>query len=543
LALQIVTAIGYAAAGGLALIPKFMVGAAGFGGSPTANVQSGGDQISQGARDVLVGVLSATGAALDKAGSMLSQQGSFQVRHEDWQNTARNYQREIERAEIEIQTTQIRQRIAEEQLRVQEIRSEQQAAEAIYLRSKFTNKELYDWMVGRLQGLSRELHKLATEAAKAAERCYQYELGTIDAFIQPGHWQDSRKGLLAAERLQADLRRMESAYHQRHRRELELTTHVSLARLDPIALLELRTSGKCVVQIPEAYFDLEQPGHYFRRIKSLSVSVPCVVGPHGSVALKLTQTSNRVRVATSLQSGLPAGSDPYAEDPGNDARFRYNVGSVQSITLSRGQDDAGLFSVNLEDDRYLPFEGCGAIGTYALELPDPSRTFDYSTITDVVFHVRYTARDGGRGFRTSVQSNIRSGLSQMILKTGRTGLFHAFDLRRDHPDLWHRLISTGTDSFTLDRNWLPYFISSQGVNLSILSLQLVVKFASGSGTPTLAWNNSPMSLNPATDPSLAGFSSGAAPAGVTFGSSIALSTNSVGQRRISELLLIANYRV
>ena len=545
LALQIVTAIGYAAAGGLALIPKFMVGAAGFGGSPTANAQTGGDQISQGARDVLVGVLSATGAALDKAGSMLSQQGSFTVRHEDWQNTARNYQREIERAEIEIKTTQIRQRIAEEQLRVQQIRSEQQSAEATYLRSKFTNKELYDWMVGQLQGLSRELHKLATEAAKSAERCYQYELGVIDAFIQPGHWQDSRKGFLAAERLQADLRRMETAYHQRHQRELELTTHVSLARLDPIALLELRTSGKCIVQIPEAFFDLEQPGHYFRRIKSLSISVPCVVGPQGSVALKVTQTSNRLRMSTTL-------SDPYAEDPGNDPRFRYNVGSVQSITLSRGQEDAGLFSVNLEDDRYLPFEGSGAIGTYALELPGGVtssagatrlRTFDYSSITDVVFHVRYTARDGGGSFRSTVQSNLKTGLNQMILKTGRTGLFHAFDIRRDHPGLWHRLTSTGNDSFILDRNWLPYFIGSQGVSLNILSLRLLAKFASGAGTPTLSWNGGAISLNPAADPALAGFSSGSAPTGVTFDSSVALSANLVGQQRIRELLLIVNYSV
>ena len=543
LALQTVVAIGYAASGGLSLIPNFMIGAAGFGGSPTVNAQTGGREYASSARDFVVGAVGAISAALDKAGSMLSQQGSFQVRHEDWQNTVRNYEREIERAEIEIQTTQIRQRIAEEQLRVQQIRSEQQSAEATYLRSKFTNKELYDWMVGQLQALSRDLHKLATEAAKATERCYQYELGTIDAFIQPGHWQDSRKGLLAAERLQADLRRMETAYHQRNRRELELTTHVSLARLDPIALVELRSSGKCVVQIPEAYFDLEQPGHYFRRIKSLSISVPCVIGPHGSVALKLTQTSNRVRIATTINSGGPAGSDPYAEDPGNDPRFRYNVGSVQTITLSRALEDAGLFSVNLEDDRYLPFEGSGAIGTYALELPTTLRSFDYSTIADVVFHFRYTARDGGGGFRASVQSNLRSGLNQMILKTGRTGLFQAFDLRRDHPDLWYRLISTGTDSFTLDRNWLPYFISSQGVNLSILSLQLVVKFASGSGTPTLTWNNSPISLNPATDPSLAGFSSGAAPAGVTFGSSIAISTNSVGQQRIKELLLIVNHQV
>lgn len=552
LALQAVVAIGYAASGGLSLIPNFMIGAAGFGGSPTVNAQTGGREYASSARDFVVGAVGALSAALDKAASMLSQQGGFQVRHEDWQNTARNYQREIERAEIEIQTTLIRQRIAEEQLRVQQIRSEQHAAEATYLHSKFTNKELYDWMVGQLQSLSRELHKLATEAAKAAERCYQYELGVIDdAFIQPGHWQDSRKGLLAAERLQADLRRMEAAYHQRHRRELELTTHVSLARLDPIALLELRTSGKCIVQIPEAFFDLEQPGHYFRRIKSLSISVPCVVGPQRSVALKLTQTSNRIRMSTTLQSGLPAGSNPYAEDPGNDPRFRYNVGSVQSISLSQGLEDAGLFSVNLEDDRYLPFEGSGAIGTFALELPGgvvssagatSLRTFDYSTISDVVFHLRYTARDGGGGFRSAVQSNLRSGLNQMILKTGRTGLFHAIDLRRDHPDLWYRLVSTGSASFTLDRDWLPYFISSQGVNLQLVSLRLLAKFASGTGTPTLDWNGTNVPFNPVSG-DLVGFSVGAAPSGMAFGNPIALSMNPVARQRIHELLLIINYNI
>ena len=131
----------------------------------------------------------------------------------------------------------------------------------------------------------------------------------------------------------------------------------------------------------------------------------------------------------------------------------------------------------------------------------------------------------------------------MILKVGRTGLFHAFDIRRDHPGLWHRLTSTGNDSFILDRYWLPYFIGSQGVSLNILSLRLLAKFASGAGSPTLSWNGGDIPLNPETNPALAGFSSGSAPAGVTFGSSVALSANLVGQQRIRELLLIVNYSV
>jgi hypothetical protein len=157
-------------------------------------------------------------------------------------------------------------------------RRQQSAAEA-YLRSKFTNRELFDWLAAELRGLSRQIYNLAFEATRAAERCFNFELGAIESFVRAGQWNDARRGLLAAENLIADLRRMDSAYLQRNVRERELTAHLSLARLDPTALTELRMSGVCVIQVPEAVFDLDHPGHYFRRIKALSITVPCVVGP------------------------------------------------------------------------------------------------------------------------------------------------------------------------------------------------------------------------------------------------------------------------
>ena len=38
---------------------------------------------------------------------------------------------------------------------------------------------------------------------------------------------------------------MEMAYHDNNKRELELTRHVSLRQLDPLALLTLRLTGSC----------------------------------------------------------------------------------------------------------------------------------------------------------------------------------------------------------------------------------------------------------------------------------------------------------
>ena len=53
--------------------------------------------------------------------------------------------------------------------------------------------------------------------------------------------------------------------------------------------------------IPEWLFDLDTPGHYLRRIKSVSVSIPSVVGPYTSINCKLTLLESHVRHESSLK--------------------------------------------------------------------------------------------------------------------------------------------------------------------------------------------------------------------------------------------------
>src|SRR5687768_9094560 len=84
-------------------------------------------------------------------------------------------------------------------------------------------------------------------------------------------------------------------------REYELEKQISLAHLDPDALMALRKSGTCQFKIPEAVFDLDYPGQYFRRIRSLAVTIPCIGGPHVKARFILTlhrsiiRTSRRTR--------------------------------------------------------------------------------------------------------------------------------------------------------------------------------------------------------------------------------------------------------
>jgi hypothetical protein len=139
---------------------------------------------------------------------------------------------------------------------------------------------------------------------------------------------------------------MEMSYHDLNRREYELTKHVSLLQVDPLALLQLRRTGRCTVRLPEELFDLDGPGHYFRRIKSVAVSIPCLTGPYTSVNCTLTLLKSSVRTTPILRD------DRYAREDAEDDRFSDYYGSLQSIVTSSTQNDSGLFETNLRDERY-----------------------------------------------------------------------------------------------------------------------------------------------------------------------------------------------
>src|SRR5690606_26785130 len=121
------------------------------------------------------------------------------------------------------------------------------------------------------------------------------------------------------------------------------------------------------------------------RIQAVRVTIPCVTGPYTSVTAKLSLLSSAIRT-----QGSSGGS--YAYTGFEDRRFAHRVGNIQSIATSSAQDDSGLFELNFNDERYLPFEGSGVIGRWRLELPTAARQFDYHSISDVIMNMSYTAR-------------------------------------------------------------------------------------------------------------------------------------------------------
>jgi hypothetical protein len=232
-------------------------------------------------------------------------------------------------------------------------------------------------------------------------------------------------------------------------------------------LLQLKETGECTANIPEAVFDLDFAGHYLRRIKSVGVTVPCVTGPYTGVPCTLTLLKSTVRRVSQLNSGSAA----YARSSGDDARFADIAGGTQSIVTSSGQNDAGLFEANLRDERFLPFEGMGAISEWRLELPADLRQFDYNTISDVILHMRYTARDGGEPLRAASAAEFQAAINAAVSDSQNTGAFRMFSARQEFPDGWYQFLQALTSTaapgaakaitFPLDQERFPFRISNK----------------------------------------------------------------------------------
>lgn len=404
---------------------------------PTIHMQgisSGGSTGGLNYANVLRAASAAIGiaAAINNAkGSMAGMMGGYDRRSDDWNFQADTASKELEQLDQQILAAEMRLDIARRELANHELQTTQSTEVDTYMRSKFSNQELYSWMSSQIATTYFQSYQLAYDLAKKAEKCYRNELPMakqpVGGFIKFGYWDSLRKGLMSGEKLQFDLRKMEATYMEENLREMELTKSISLALTDPAALLSLRKGGSCTISMPEELFDLDYPGHYLRRIKSVSISLPCIAGPYTTVAATLKLQSSALR--SSDNSEDTAQPEVYDVQP--------------FIATSNGQNDSGVFELNFRDERYLPFEGRGAVDTkWLLTLADPEqvRLFDFETISDVIVHLRYTAREGrdipGTDGKTLKQKRIEN-VNAILAGAGTTLLPRYFSVKHEFSNEWY----------------------------------------------------------------------------------------------------------
>ena len=466
--LKIAQGVMQSLAGTLRVLPDAKVAA------PTsAGTTLGGSNFGSAAEAIST-ALGITSSVNDVAGQMASTMGGYARRKEDWQLQLTTSNTELLQIDHQILGAQIRQAVAELELRNHKVQVENSRTMDEEMHNKFTNEDLYEWMVSELSFSYFQAYKLAMDVAKKAERCYRNELSIDDtSFIQPMYWDSLKKGLLAGEQLCFDIKRMEASYLDKNKRQLELTKHISLATFFPDKLIELKTpdvdgNNKCDISIPEWIFDMDYPGHHLRRIKSVSISIPCVAGPYTTVSCKLSLTSSKYR-KNGLMNSLPTYDDA--------GQYKQLYGNIQSIATSHAQNDSGMFEFSFRDERYLPFEGAGAVGDWRIELPAVYSQFDYNSISDVILHVNYTALDEG-GLAGAAKANVTDVLAQSAA-TG--GFFRLFDLKREFANEWF-LQGNDLKDGTLHKMMIklrpeqfPYYTAGKEVDITKFVVKAIVK--------------------------------------------------------------------
>lgn len=361
-------------------------------------------------------------------------EAGWQRRSVEWFHQMQVLPIQIQQAELQILGAQRRRDQALTELNNTQRQIEHATEVLDFLRDKFTATELFLWLRKETVALHVKAHDLALRAALEAQRAFNFERGhTTRRFIPEETWDNLHDGLMAGERLEVALRTMEKAYLDENRREYELTKHISLRLQFPAAYLALRVTGQCQIEIPEWMFDLDYPGHYLRRVKDAKMTLACVASAYTGVHCRLTLLSSMTRINPELRP--PAhhcccdgrrGSE--YEACADDPRIVREYAARESIATSSGQNDSGLFELNFRDERYLPFEYQGAVSRWRIELPPENNFFDLDTVSDVVLHLDYTAREGGEVLRAAARDDARGRLPGDGLRL--------FDVRHDFPDAW-----------------------------------------------------------------------------------------------------------
>ncbi|MFC4118573.1 hemopexin repeat-containing protein [Nonomuraea zeae] len=389
------------------------------------------------------------GQGLSLLGELLGIRAEHERMAEDWALQLATAHSDVAQLEHQVAGAELQVKVAQRELEVQRQEIANLDAVGSFMKNKFAGAQLYHWMSGRLSGMYFQTYNMAYELALSAQRAFHYERGIPEGeagFIQPLYWESRRNGLLAGESLGADLDRLGKAYAETDGRGLEITKKVSLLALDPLAALSLRSTGRCEFALTEALFDRDFPGHYRRRIKTLSVTFEGAEEPLGLNAT-LTQLDSKTVLAADPKA-VKYLIDAKGPMPGT---LRANWRPGQQIALSDLEpykDNNGLFELRYDDDRYLPFEGTGAVSRWRLELSAKGAP----ELRDVTITVKYAAEQGGEPFANAVKGMLRPYPAARFL-----------DLATAFPQLWTDFVEGDADRLTLPltREMFPGMVGRQ----------------------------------------------------------------------------------
>ncbi|KAK6538532.1 hypothetical protein TWF694_010111 [Orbilia ellipsospora] len=138
---------------------------------------------------------------------------------------------------------------------------------------------------------------------------------------------------------------------------------------------------------------------------------------------------------------------------------------TQRIATSSAQFDSGIFALQFNDERYIPFEGAGVISTWSIELPKQYRQCDYSAISDAIFRMKYTSKYGGE---TLKEKGITS-IGQILKGTEGHKSQLGIDVSNKFSSECYRFTASIREPQSMEltglRNMLPYLALYMGIDI------------------------------------------------------------------------------
>jgi hypothetical protein len=496
-------------AGGEIQVPDMYEGAAGIFGTPVNVLLIPGS----GSKDAYTS--SSTGDVLNTLAEESSSQSGLFNTEGGWDRRLAEWQHEVDIITVEIQQIK-RQQLASwrrrdnalRELNNQRVLMEHAAEVQSFLRDKFTKHELYLYLQQETLALYVQTYRMAIKVARQAQEAFWYERADARReFLNEITWDSLHEGFLVGEKLDHALRNMNQAYMDLNCRELELTKQFSLRQQFAKEFRLLKSTGYCEVEIPEWMFDLDYPGLYLRRIKSITLTIPCVAGPYTGIHCRLQLLKSSIRYTPLIPSPEECccerkvkKEDPHCCNKGKDKVHCHHCykhkkvcpereckckkccmedpylvtrySATEAIATSGGVDDSGLFRLDFADERYLPFEFSGAVSRWRIELPPENNGFDFDSISDLVIKMNYTAREGGDALRRLVRERVACKLPDDGVRF--------IDVRHDMPDVWRAFQACRPDDWddecrrdheefeipvSLSRNKFPFLTGRRAVQV------------------------------------------------------------------------------
>jgi hypothetical protein len=405
------------------------------------------------------GAIVGAGLGLAVGPGMGAAQGLAQWKaHESALNDQRRAKALLEQFGTAIAATQLelartQKLIADRMAEVAQLRASQTQELAALLREQAFNAERFYQLAAQMRDIYRTLLSHAMRAAFLAEQALEFELGERVNVIGYDYDLPGEEFLLGAERLRADLAVLRSQRVQRFASKRQpASIAVSLAEEFPLALFELRTSGRTTIRIDLGLLERLYPGAHQARISRIELALFALtppVGVHGTLkssGLSFVKSESGTAVALMVPPETQLVS-----------RFQYRDGALYFA---------------LPEEQLHPFEGMGVATDLTLELPAVANVLERRTIADVHVILHFTAL-----YSATLEQRV------VAQRPATAVAMRSFALHEAFSDAFFDLVNSGTAAITLAARHLP---SSHNTPI-IRRLMLVSLLREGSTAARLEW--------------------------------------------------------